>query len=102
MNSRSSYSRARRVIASALAIMGASAAIAADLPAVNQPAPSRDMREKMAILHEQMAACLRSDKPIADCRSEMMKNCQDTLGKRDCHMMGHGMMSGGPGRSDQT
>lgn len=100
MNSRSLYSRAQRVIASALVIMGAGAALAADLPDANQPISSKGMREKMAILHEQMAACLRSDKPLADCRSEMMKNCQDRLGKHGCHMMGHGMMGSGAGRSD--
>ena len=100
MHSRSLYSRAQRVIAGVLVIMGAGAALAADLPAANQPAPSKDMREKMAILHEQMATCLRSDKPLVDCRSEMMKNCQDTLQRHGCHMMRQGMLGGGAGRSD--
>ncbi len=101
MSLHSSYGQARRVIACALAIMGAGAAIAADLPAANQPAPSKELREKMAVLHEQMAACLRTDKPIDECRSEMMKNCQNTLGKHGCHM-GHGMMGGRPGSKQQT
>jgi hypothetical protein len=44
----------------------------------------------MAALHEQMAACLRSDKSIADCRDEMRKNCQTTVGSQGCPMMGMG------------
>jgi hypothetical protein len=38
-----------------------------------QAALSKETREKMATLHEHMAACLRSDKSISDCRSEMMQ-----------------------------
>jgi hypothetical protein len=50
----------------------------------------------MAALHEQMAACLRSDKSIADCQTEMMKSCRDTMGTQACPMMGmgHGMGMG--------
>jgi hypothetical protein len=44
--------------------------------------PSKDTREKMATLHEQMAACLRSDKSISECRDEMRKNYQATLAGR--------------------
>ena|SRR6266581_737063 len=102
MNTHSSYSRARHIVAGVLAIMSASAALAADPPTASQAAPSKEMREKMATLHEQMAACLRSDKPIADCHSQMMKSCQDTMGKQGCTMMGHGMMGSGPGRHDHT
>jgi hypothetical protein len=32
------------------------------------------MREQMAKAHDAMAACLRSDRPIDECHSEMMKN----------------------------
>jgi hypothetical protein len=56
------------------------------------------MREKMASLHEQLAACLRSDKPISDCHSQMMKSCQETMGDQGCRMMGHGMMGSGAGK----
>jgi hypothetical protein len=98
MNSRSSNRRAAAVIASVLLIMGASAAFAADPPAARHGTPSKEMREKMASLHEQMAACLRSEKPIADCHSQMMKSCQDTMGEEGCPMMGHGMMSSEPGK----
>jgi len=37
------------------------------------PAPTREMREKMAATHEKMAACLRSERPIKECHEEMMK-----------------------------
>lgn len=102
--------RARQVTVSVLLIMGASAAFSATAPAASPPAanpptaspaaPSKETREKMASLHEQMAACLRSDKPIADCHSQMMKSCQDAMGEQGCRMMGHGMMGGGSGKHD--
>jgi hypothetical protein len=44
----------------------------------------------MAALHEQMAACLRSNKPVAECRNQMVKDCQEQLGTVDCPMMGLG------------
>ncbi len=60
-------------------------------------APSKETRESMAVLHEQMAACLRSDKPIAECRDEMRKACHEKLSDHDCPMMGmHDHMRGPP------
>jgi hypothetical protein len=70
-----------------LLIAGAGAAFAAGEP----PAPSKEMRNKMAALHEKMAACLRSDTAFSECRGEMHKNCQDTMGEQGCPMMGMGM-----------
>jgi hypothetical protein len=46
------------------------------------------MRAQMATVHEQMVACLRSDKPIAECHTEMMKGCQKFMGTQGCSMMG--------------
>lgn len=74
-------------------------------PAASQPAaPTKEMREKMASLHEQMAACLRSDKSITECRQTLMRSCRDSLGPHDCPMMGMGMMGMGmgPGRGRET
>jgi hypothetical protein len=65
-------------------------ALAADNAPVGPPEPSKEMRAKMATIHEQMAACLRSDKSFSDCRSEMMKGCQQLMGERGCPMMGMG------------
>lgn len=58
-------------------------------------APTKEMREKMALLHEQMAACLRSSKSISECRAEMQKNCHDMMGDQGCTMM---MMGTGGGK----
>lgn len=64
-------------------------------------APSRQMREQMAAMHEQAAACLRSEKPIAECRDELMQSCRKMkkmMGGHDCAMMGTGMMGMGMGK----
>lgn len=55
---------------------------------------SRESREKMALMHEKMAACLKSDKTINDCRSEMRGQCLATMGQEGCSFMesGNGMM----------
>src|SRR6202158_4579959 len=90
MSTRVSQFRAQIVIASVLAILGASATLGANPPATAQSPPSKEMREKMATLHEQMAACLRSEKSMTECRTEMMKNCQDVVGKDGYHRMGMG------------
>lgn len=54
-----------------------------------------EQRKTMAGLHEKMATCLRSDRPMSECHQEMMKGCKDTMGKDGCPMMGgrmgHGM-----------
>jgi hypothetical protein len=90
MNTRVSQFRAQIVVASVLAILSASATLAANPPATAQSPPSKETREKMATLHEQMAACLRSDKPVTECHTEIMKNCQDVMGEDGCPMMGMG------------
>jgi hypothetical protein len=73
---------------------------------------TKEQRDKMASMHEKMAACLRSDKPMSECHSEMRKNCQEMMGKNGCPMMGemgdmmggdhmmHGGMMGGQNDSD--
>ncbi|GEM_PF-763803 len=85
--------------ASSLLILSAGPTLAADTPA-RPMAPSKEMRAKMAAMHEQMAACLRSDKPLSECRAEMMKHCETTMGNQGCSMMmgaGGGMMGKGQG-----
>ena len=68
-------------------ILSASAAFSAEPASQSHPTMSKEQREKMAMIHEQMAACLRSDKPAADCHKEAMKSCQDAMGKDWCSMM---------------
>ena len=82
-------------IASLLLIGFGSALFAADAP-TTAAAPSKEMREQMAALHEQMAACLRSDKSMSECRTQMIQSCQSTMGSQGCHTaMGMGMGMGG-------
>lgn len=79
---------ALRAVAATLLIALTSAAFGADPPAAPS-APTKEMRDRMATLHEQMAACLRSDKSISECRTEMQKNCQSMMGTQGCtRMMG--------------
>ena len=52
----------------------AGSALAAETEHMDRPAPTKEMREKMASAHEQMAACLRSDRPTSDCHAEMMQH----------------------------
>lgn len=76
----------------ALSLVGVGA-FAAENPTVKKDSPAKmsaptpEMREKMAVGHEAMATCLRSDKPIKECHKEMRKQCHDTMGD-NCPMMG--------------
>lgn len=54
------------------------AALAADSPPGDRPAPTQAQREQMAAAHEKIAACLRSDKPFDECRAEM-KQMHDSM-----------------------
>jgi hypothetical protein len=90
--------RRRFVLAIATAILASGSAMAAD-PAKPAPAdPSPEQRHKMAEIHQRMADCLASTRPMAECRGEMQKSCQE-MGKGACSMMdgniGTGMMGGG-------
>lgn len=55
-----------------------------------------EQHAKIAELHTQMAACLKSDKAPADCRTEMIATCSNSLGDR-CPMLG-GNKKAGRGR----
>ena len=77
-------------------LIGLAVFLSAPIAATAEPASGHDtaltkeQREKMAVVHEQMAACLRSDKSLADCHKEAMKSCRDAMmGKGGCPMMGH-------------
>ncbi len=77
------------LVLAAMSVMG-TVALAATQPAPAPATVSKETREKMAVVHEQMAACLRSDKSLADCHTEMMKSCKESLGDQGCPMMGMG------------
>lgn len=82
----------RGIVVVLLSMSAAWSADPAPTASPSQAEPSKEMREKMATLHEQMAACLRSDKSVAECRTEMMKSCRETVGAQGCPMMGRGHM----------
>ena len=87
----------RFVLAVATSMLWSGAALAAE-PAKPAPAdPSPEQRHKMAEVHQRMADCLVSTRPMAECLGEMQKSCQETMGKDGCSMMGGdmGMMGGG-------
>lgn len=61
-------------IACGVALLWAAGTVFADEPAQGtRPPPTKEQREKMATAHEQVAACLRSDRAIEDCHAEMKK-----------------------------
>ena len=78
-----------KLVGSLCLFVGAGVALAADpLPPdhpamppamASHPAPTKEMREKMAVAHEQMAVCLRSDRPIEECHDDM-KKLHDSMG----------------------
>jgi hypothetical protein len=80
----------------AVALLWASAALAADPPAT-APEPSKEARQQMAAVHQKMADCLKSDRPMAECRSEMMSSCRTMMGEKGCPMMEHAGGGMGPG-----
>lgn len=67
-----------------VSLVGAGTTRAAEQP--SETPPSKEMREKMATLHERMAACLRSERTFQECREEMQKNCSNMMGERGCMM----------------
>jgi hypothetical protein len=67
-------------------------------PKTSAPAePGAEQREKMAAVHQKMAECLRSARPMAECRSEMANSCHEMMGDSGCPMMGSGAGGMGPG-----
>jgi hypothetical protein len=85
-------------LAAALLLASGAARAADPAPQGAPPDPSPETRAKMAEVHERMAACLRSDKAIAECRAEMHAGCMATMGAEGCPMMGGGGMGMGMGR----
>jgi len=45
-------------------------------------------REKMAAIHEKMATCLRSDRPLKECHNEMHEQYMEAMGTHGCPMTG--------------
>ncbi len=90
------------ILSAGIALLASAGARAADPSSVAPADPTPAQRQTMAELHRQMADCLVSDRPIADCRAAMHQQCMQTMGATGCPMMGGGMMHGqgmmrGPG-----
>lgn len=89
MNEPTVFSVMFRSLTATLLLSVAATALAAE-PQTTQTAPSKETREKMATIHQNMAACLRSDKAFAECQQQMQQNCAATMGEQGCPMMGMG------------
>jgi hypothetical protein len=98
MNVRYVPNRVVRIAISSALVAFTGIAFPAEPPTSASTAPSKEARERMASMHEEMAACLRTDKSIADCRTQAMQRCQEAMRQQDCKMMGMGM--GTPGMHD--
>ncbi|HEY6645071.1 hypothetical protein [Povalibacter sp.] len=72
----------------AMALLSGTAMTLAAEPATAPPAPSKEMRAEMATIHENMAACLRSDKAFSACQQQMHQSCAQVMGEKGCPMMG--------------
>jgi hypothetical protein len=96
---------AKALCASLALFLGSMSVVsAAEPPSAAATEPSKETREKMAVFHEQLAACLRSDKPIAECHKEAMKHHKDMMGmmgKEGCPMTDADHTTPGkPGKTD--
>jgi hypothetical protein len=69
---------------------------AADPTPVVKGDVSPEARQQMADAHQKMADCLKSSKPIQDCRADFMKSMKDHMGHMGPmgHMGHHGKMEG--------
>jgi hypothetical protein len=47
-----------------------------------------DWCTEMAEVHQRMAVCLKSDRPMTECRADVRKNCRDLMGTDHCPIMG--------------
>ncbi len=68
---------------------------------------SKDERNQMAEMHSKMADCLKSDKVMSECHSEMMKSCKEMGNKCEMQMKRHAKMHQRPAKQttsneDQT
>jgi len=81
------------LLAAFIAVACASGAFASATTKHECPDPSKEDREKMAVAHEQMAACLRSDKPAMECHNELAKSQHQMMQMMGCprgkHMRPH-------------
>ena len=85
--------RRRFVLAVAGAMLAGGVALAEEVAKSAPADPSPEQRHNMAEVHQRMAECLVSARPMAECRGEMQKSCHEMMGKGGCPMMDGGMGS---------
>ncbi len=84
--------RAKKLVAVlAMTLALASTSLLAAEPGMDA-APGKAMREKMAQVHADMAQCLKSDKPMAECQAAMRAAHESMMGKGMDMKKGCGMM----------
>jgi hypothetical protein len=88
MNASRTWSAAFHALTVTVLLNAAASALSAETPATPSE-PSKAMREKMATVHQSMAACLRSDRAFAECQQQMHRNCAEMVGQ-GCSLMGMG------------
>ena len=79
-----------------LALAFAAPTWAADAKKTSPPEPTAEQRQKMAEVYQKMADCVRSTRPMTECRSEMVAACH-SIGGGVCPGMGRGRGGMGPG-----
>ena len=84
----------RFVLAVVSAVLASGVAMAAETVKPAPVDPSPEQRHKMAEVHQRMADCLLSTRPLAECRGEMQKSCHEMMGKAGGSMMDGGMGAG--------
>jgi len=85
---------ARWLAAAGVALLVASGARAEEPAPAARPDPTAEQRQKMAESHRQMADCLASEAPIAECRTQMHARCTEIMGEGGCMGPGMGMRHG--------
>ncbi len=70
-----------------LALLVATTAVGAETAKKDMSMMTPEMRQKMADVHQKMSACLKSDKPMSECKTDMKMGMGNMRG-----MMGGGKM----------
>ncbi len=72
-------------------VTGVAAPAAKAKPMMAMEEPSKEVREKMVTMHEQMVVCLKSDKKFSECHQQMMNSCPMMKDGKCPMMMHHGL-----------
>ncbi len=96
MNTASKQRVSALVTGIAVALLGSSFAAAQTTPSSDEPSkqtrqePSKQTRDQLAQIHDEMATCLRSDKSMSECQTQMHDRCVAVMGDKGCPPKGGG------------